>query len=302
MAEIVVLDLGNSVCKTNKGISFDTRISNVDENSVEFSDSIIFDNKCYAIGQGEYEHNNIKSDKVYLEQFVMYGVGCSTKENNIILMLNLPINQLSMKNELIQRLQGKTYKYSMNSSSYNISFKDREIKIEKVAVIAESVASYYSLQDDVNDFVMLLDIGSKTINYATYTQIGQLDMDKSDTIDFGLHDFYESLIKYYKREFHKTYTISDINKRVVSEKIDIPEHLKVEFIEKIKNSLRGHNFFDYNDYSIKCVGGGSVVLKDTLEKSFNDIKVLDEAPFRNVKGTEMIAQALGLYENSNQSI
>ena len=48
---------------------------------------------------------------------------------------------------------------------------------------------------------------------------------------------------------------------------------------------------DFDDYSIKCVGGGSLVLEESLKTGFNDAEILDNAIVRNVMGSEIIAEA-----------
>lgn len=291
MSTTLIIDLGNSKVKTSKGVQFNSQVAQTSVNKVDFTDAIILNDKCYAIGQGQYDNNNIKADKRYLEQLVLYSIACCTNDESVVLFLHLPVNQLSMKPELIGKLQGKTFKFIVNSNSYNVKLQERTVKIEKVAVVGESVAAYYSLGDEVTDFTVLLDIGSKTINYSTYTQIGENDLEKSDTLDFGIHQFYETLIAYYKDEKHKTYTLSDIDKRVVSGKIEIPQFLKDDFVDKIKNALQGKGFMDFDDYSIKCVGGGSLVLEESLKTGFNDAEILDDAIVRNVMGSEIIAEA-----------
>lgn len=295
MSEVtkLIIDLGNSNVKTNLGVQFSSQVVQTSVNNVDFSDAIIYEDKCYAIGQGQYDNNNIKSDKKYVEQLVLYAIACCTKSEETDIFLHLPVNQLTMKPNLIQRLQDKSFNFKVNSHSYGIPLQERTVKIGKVGVVAEAVASYYSLGDEVTEFIVMLDIGSKTINYATYTQIGENDLEKSGTLDFGIHQFYEDVISYYKEEKHKTYTLSDINKRVISKKIDIPQFLSENFVDRIKNALRGKGFMDFDDYSIKCVGGGSLVLEESLKTGFSDAIVLSDAVNRNVMGSELILEALG---------
>ena len=293
MSTLITMDIGNSIIKTNKGITFNSQIMKTNVNNIEFSEAILYKDECFAIGQGEYENSMIKCDKNFLEHFVLYGIACSTKDDDVKLILSIPVNQLSTKENLINRLQGKSFSFIINSNEHNVKLIERSVKISKVAVVGESIASYYSLTDELSEFLTILDIGSKNINYATYTEIGKNDLLKSGTLDFGIHDFYNNIIEYYKNEKHITYSLSDIDKRVKSHRIFIPESMKKTFIEKIKNAITGNGFLDYNDYSLKCVGGGSLVLKDELEESFADAKVIDDPVLRNVRGLELIGNTLG---------
>lgn len=294
MSKFITIDFGNSIVKTNLGLIFNSQMVKTNVNNIEFSEAIIFNDECYAIGQGDYENNSEKSEKENLEQLILYAISCSTKEDKINLILNVPINQLSTKQDMINRLQNKEFTFIINSNLHNVKLVEKTIKVGKVAVAGEAIASYYTLNEDLDDFITILDIGSKTINYATYTEIGKIDLNKSGTLEFGIHYLYNMVIEYYKNERKITYTIEDVDKRVRAHRIYIPTELKLEFIKKIKNEMIGKGFTDYNDYSIKCVGGGSLVLKDTIEKDcFADAIVLEDALTRNVLGLELIGNTLG---------
>ena len=137
-------------------------------------------------------------------------------------------------------------------------------------------------------------MGSKTINYATYTEIGVFDIPKSGTLDFGVHDLYEDIIAHYKTEHHKTYTMSDIDARVRANRIKIPNEIKNDFIEKIKNGLKSKGFYDFDDYSIKACGGGAIILGEEIINSFAEAEILENPLFRNNMGNKVIAEGQGL--------
>lgn len=298
MSKLVTIDIGNSVfkvCSDEMRKEFNSKIKKIDINTMDLAEAIVYEGDCYAIAQGDYVHNNFKADKEGLEQFILYAISTlidKDEPTEVSLMLNLPVNQLSNKELLKTRLQ-KTYQFTVNSPLNGINKKSRCVKITKIGVVAESVASYYSLGDELSDFITIFDIGSKTINYATFTEIGVNDINKTDTLDFGIHDLYKNIIDYYKQEHHKTYTISDIDARIKANKIDIPNEIKIAFIDKIKNNLNAKGFVDFDDYSIKACGGGSLVLDKDLEKSFSDLEILDNALFRNNMGSKLIAENIG---------
>ena len=293
----ITIDIGNSSFKINGEEIFDSRIKEVDINCIDHAESIVYNGKAYAIGQGDYIHNNFKADKENLEIFILYAIGkvASSIEDNFNLMLNLPINQIANKELLKGRFEGEYFEYTINSPSKNIKSETRLITINKVGVVAEGLATYYSLDDnDLNPFVTILDIGSKSVNYSTFTEVGVNDIDKSNTLDFGIHDFYEDCIQHFKTVKHRTYTISDIDSRIKANKIEIPKSIKEAFVKKIINNLRSKNFYDFDEYSIKGCGGGSLILQEELNQAFKDFKLLDNPVFRNNIGTELIAENLGL--------
>jgi plasmid segregation protein ParM len=300
MSKLLTIDIGNSVFKVgyeNTNKEFNSKIKKIDINTMDLAEAIVYEGECFAISQGDYVHNNFKADKEGLEQFILYAISTmiearERETTDVSLLLNLPVNQLSNKELLKTRLQ-KTYQFTVNSPLNGINKKSRNIRVTKIGVVAESVASYYSLEDELTDFIIMFDIGSKTINYATYTEIGVNDIAKTDTLDFGIHDLYKDVIDYYKSEYHRTYTISDIDARVKANKINIPSELKIEFINKIKNNLNAKGFTDYDDYSIKCCGGGSLVLGKELKTCFRDIQILENALFRNNMGSKLIAESIG---------
>jgi Actin like proteins N terminal domain len=295
--KLVTIDIGNSVFKVgadNELKQFNSMIKEIDINTMDFSEAIVFNDKCCAISQGDYIHDNFKATKSGLEQFILYAISTITEEVEVNLMLNLPVNQIANKELLKDRLQGKEFEFTVNSPLNGLNKEAKIVKINKVGVVGESIACYYSLDDDsLTEFIVIFDIGSKTINFATFTSIGVLDLDKSGTLDFGVHYLYENVIEYYKTEEHKTYTIADIDARVKANKIKIPKEIKENFVDKIKNGLKSKGFYDFDDYSIKVCGGGAIILGNELNSALKDVEVLSNPLFRNNLGSQIIAEGLG---------
>lgn len=296
MSELLVIDIGNSVFKISykdEMMEFNSKIKKIDINTMDFAESIIYEDECFAISQGDYVHDTFKANKEGLEQFILYAISTMIKDKEVLdvnLMLNLPVNQLINKEILKSRLQN-TYQFTVNSPKNSLNKYARIVSIHKIGVVAESIACYYSLED-VTPFITILDIGSKTINYATFTEIGVNDIAKSNTLEFGIHDLYKDVIEYYKQE-NKTYSIADIDSRIRANKIKIPKDIKENFIAKIKNGLLANGFLDFDDYSLRCCGGGSLVLGKELESGFSDVTILDNSVYRNIIGSKLIAESLG---------
>lgn len=296
--EKVMIDIGNSVFKLSYKDSmfqFDSKIKKINANTMDFQEAIIYNNECYAISQGDYVHDNFKAEKEGLEQFIFYGLSTIFPDRDNItvnLMLNLPVDQLANKDLLKSRLQN-SYEFIINSPQNNIKNKKRFLTINKIGVVAESVASYYSLGNELEDFITILDIGSKTTNFATFTNVGINDIDKTGTLNIGIHNLYQDLVQYYKTTNHITYKTQDIDIRLRKNRLEIPLDIKKNFIDQIKNGLYEKGFTDYDGYMIKACGGGSLVLGTDLETAFSNCSILDNALFRNAIGSKLISEQLG---------
>ena len=296
--QLITIDIGNSVFKVganDKLIEFASMRKEIDVSEIDFAEAIIYNDKVHAIRQGDYVHENFKAKKDGLEEFVLYAISTITEADEVNLMLNLPVNQIANKELLKDRLQDKLFEFTVNSPINGISKQSKLLQISKVGVVAESMSAYYSIDDkELKDFIIVLDIGSKTVNYSTYTRIGEFDFEKSGTLDFGIHNLYGELISYYKQEQYKTYTLSDIDDRMRANRLQYPKELNVNFINKIKNSLRGNGFYDFDEYCIKACGGGAIVLGKELTEQFSEASVLDNPLYRNNIGNKIIAEGLGL--------
>lgn len=297
-AETIQIDLGNSVykiCYKDRLEQFDSKLKAVDINTIDFTEAIVLDDKCYAISQGDYIHDSFKPEKEGLEKFILYAVATMIPypdDVSVNLMLNLPNKQLSNKDILKKRLE-KSFEFTINSPMNGITKRKRTVKFKKIGVVGESQAAYYSLDEELTNFIIIFDIGSKNINYSTYTKLGVMDIEKSGTLEFGIHELYKNVSEYYLNTKHRNYSISDIDARIRANRLSIPQELKDNFIQQIINGLTGDGFTDYNDYSIKCCGGGSLVIQDRLKEYFDDISVLDNSVYRNVLGSKIIAEQLG---------
>lgn len=212
----VVVDLGNYNVKylaDRKGI-FSAKYSTKFNANSEMFERIEIDGQLTMIGVGEYEREFNKVDKNYIP-LLLYAIDKATNESDINLCLLLPVSQISNKDKMINSLKGNTFTFDING-------KNRRININKVAVLAEGFVSYYSLDEDIKDDILIIDVGSRTINYSSFLD-GKLE--KSFTEKLGVFDLYS--------------TIKDILNRTKS-KVNIKSYNKVVFVGGGSSTLKDY--------------------------------------------------------------
>lgn len=273
----VVVDLGNYNVKylaDRKGI-FSSKYSTKFNANSDMFERIEIDGQLTFIGIGEYEREFNKVEKNYLPS-LLYAIDKATNESDINLCLLLPIAQMSNKDKLINELKGNTFIFDINGNN-------RRIDINKVAVLAEGFVSYYSLEDKIED-ILIIDIGSRTVNYSSFLD-GKLE--KSFTERIGVFDLY-STIKDIENSRGGDYLEEDIERLIKNNKIVVDSKIYLGFLKDILNRTKSKvNIKSYT--KVLFVGGGSVVLKDYIEAN-TPASVVDDAIFTNVIGAHKLCE------------
>lgn len=276
----VVVDLGNYNVKylaDRKGI-FSAKYSTKFNANSEMFERIEIDGQLTMIGVGEYEREFNKVDKNYIP-LLLYAIDKATNESDINLCLLLPVSQISNKDKMINSLKGNTFTFDING-------KNRRININKVAVLAEGFVSYYSLDEDIKDDILIIDVGSRTINYSSFLD-GKLE--KSFTEKLGVFDLY-STIKDIQNSQGGDYVEEDIERLIKNNKIVVDSKIYLEFLKDILNRTKSKvNIKSYN--KVIFVGGGSSTLKDYIEANTPAI-VLDDAIYANVTGAHKLCEVV----------
>ena len=275
----VVVDLGNYNVKylaDRKGI-FSSKYSTKFNANSDMFERIEIDGQLTFIGIGEYEREFNKVEKNYLP-LLLYAIDKATNESDINLCLLLPIAQMSNKDKLINELKGNTFIFDINGNN-------RRININKVAVLAEGFVSYYSLEDKIED-ILIIDIGSRTVNYSSFLD-GKLE--KSFTERIGVFDLY-STIKDIENSRGGDYLEEDIERLIKNNKIVVDSKIYLGFLKDILNRTKSKvNIKSYT--KVLFVGGGSVVLKDYIEAN-TPASVVDDAIFTNVIGAHKLCEVV----------
>lgn len=274
----VVVDLGNYNVKylaDRKGMFSSMYSTKFNPNS-EMHECIEVDGQLTIIGAGEYEREFSKVDKNYLP-LLLYAIDSATNESDINLCLLLPVAQVPNKDKFINVLKGNTFSFYVNG-------KNRRININKVAVLAEGFVSYYSIDDTEKDDILIIDVGSRTVNYASFIN-GKIE--KSFTEKIGVLDLYSN-IKDIENSKTGDYIDEDIERLIKNNKIIVDSKVYLDFLKDILNRTKSKvNIKSYN--KVIFVGGGSSMLKEYIEANTPAI-VLNDAIYSNVSGAHKLCE------------
>ena len=273
----VVVDLGNYNIKyygDRKG-SFSAKYSTKFNPNEEMYERIQVDGQTIFIGIGSLslEFNKIK--KNYLGQ-LLYGINLATNESDINLCLLLPIVQIPNKNDMINKLRGTTFNCIINGNH-------RTININKVAVLPEGYCGYYSF--DESEDTLVIDIGSRTINFAAFCN-GKLV--ESFTEKLGVFNLY-STIKDIQNSTGTAYVEEEIERLIANNKINVDSRIYKDFYDDVINRARAK--VNIETFKVYFVGGGALLLKDIIETNMTAI-VHPEAQYANIIGAHRLCQSV----------
>lgn len=282
----VIIDLGNYnikyFCNGNKG-SFSSKYMNKFNPNGESYERVEIDGKTTYIGVGTLSREFNKVKREYLPQ-VLYAIDKATNDNNINLCLLLPIVQMPNKNEFINSLKEKIFYYKVND---NI----KTIKINKVVVLPEGYVSYYSLGNiKIDDDVLIIDIGSRTINYSWFSNNKIQD---SFTEKLGIFDLYSN-IKEYENSRGEDYSEEDIERLIKNNRITVETKFYVDFFKEILNRTKGK--VNLKTFDVHFVGGGTLLLRKFIEVN-TPAKIHEDSEYANVLGANRLCSIMWKDEN-----
>lgn len=277
---IIAVDLGNFSVKTSEGIIFSSRFVEGDKNFSPIGEETIeFDGKFYTMEKGEFENNFNKVEKNYKPN-LLYALSKSmlVTDKEVYLVLGIPVDNIKLSTKFKEELEGKSFKFKLNG-------KDRQIKINRVAVVAESVSSFYTLpKSERQRSVLIIDIGGRTVNVSSFVKC---KVENKKTIPLGTIDFYNKL-KTKLNANGKNYNIVDIDRMLDSDFIKDIEEDKDKFFKSILNDIILD--FKIETYCLWFTGGGSVVLDDSIARLIDKPNFITNPIFSNVDGEKKVAQ------------
>lgn len=282
----VIIDLGNYnikyFCNGNKG-SFSSKYMNKFNPNGESYERVEIDGKTTYIGVGTLSREFNKVKREYLPQ-VLYAIDKATDDNDINLCLLLPIVQMPNKNEFINALKEKIFYYKVNDNV-------KKIKINKVVVLPEGYVSYYSLDNiKIDDDILIIDIGSRTINYSWFSNNKIQD---SFTEKLGIFDFYSN-IKEYENSKGEDYSEEDIERLIKNNRITVETKFYVDFFKEILNRTKGK--INLKTFDVHFVGGGALLLRKFIEVN-TPAKIHEDSEYANVLGANRLCSIMWKDEN-----
>ena len=154
---------------------------------------------------------------------------------------------MTMKNLIIDRLQGHEFTYKVNSVEYKTIFN-------KVGVLREGWSSFYSLSKRNDGLIAIMDIGGRTTDIFTFNN-GINEKEKSLAI--GMMDVFSDIADKLNGQGENR-RLEDIHKLLANEIINIDEFKDViyKYAAKIINDVKV-TIDNLRDYKIYLTGGGA---------------------------------------------
>lgn len=278
---ITIIDLGNYNIKylgESKGVFSSLYHTNFEPNETAF-ERIEVNGKKYFIGVGSYSLEYTKANKECLIPQVLYAIGQANNGNNITtdLCVLLPIEQMPKKEEIINLLQKKFFRCEINGKTVNI-------RIEKCLVLPECQTARFSLENPSED-LLLLDIGSRTLNFAAYSN-NKLNI--NGTARIGIINLYEKIMTIENAKGND-YVLSDIETQIRRGKIVVPNEVYISFFKELLNAIKTK--VSIQKYDVVFLGGGALVLKEIIQK-IDGVEIHDNPVFASVLGALEVAKEL----------
>lgn len=278
MSKTVVVDIGNYNYKyagLNIGM-FSSRYSRQYNPYADAYERIEYNSQTTYIGLGDYEREYSKADKDIVPQ-TLYAISKATTLIDVNLCLLMPLNQLPKRQQLINKFLNQGFKFAVNS-------KERNINIKNCAVLPECQAAYYSLEKP-SDFQMLIDIGSRTINWACWEN-GKLALTGTERL--GVYDFYNNICVEENAK-GEDYTVEQIEGQIKRGRIKVDNSVYSDFLKLILNRIKAS--VNIKNYDVMFLGGGSLMFKDIIE-AIPNVGIHPNPMYANVIGAYVVCERM----------
>ena len=279
---ILAIDLGNYNIKTSEGIRFISTFAEFDGIDPGERKLLNYNGKDYVMElKSSFDNEFNKTKKNYIPN-LLWAMNRSLPRgvDLVSIVLGIPVENLGTVNKFKEELENKRFTFRVKGN------EKRSILIDKVAVVAEGVSSFYTLPETerMND-TLIIDIGGRTTNVVSFKN-GRIEHKKQ--INRGMINYYEDVASKYnsKGECVNTEDIKNLIEKGIVD-IDIVTFYKNELVKYIFNQVKTKCNRDY--YKIWFTGGGSIELKETILRLEPKANFMDNALFTNVNGNKRIA-------------
>lgn len=274
---ILAVDLGNYNIATSEDVIFSSRFVKGGDYAPIGEETIEYNGIYYTMMKGEFENKFNKAAKNYMPN-LLYAIGKSTQDKEIDLVLGVPLDNLKIKDKFKTDLKEKTFKFKLND-------KDREIKINRIATIAEGMSSFYTLsKTDREKDLCIIDIGGRTVNVVTF--IGGKAEHKF-TITKGMIDLYDT-IKTKANAIGNNYKVEEMERLIKKNLFEGVDEDRKEFLDSIMNEIEFK--LKLETYDVWFTGGGSIDLEDVIKATVLKPNFVPNALFSNALGNKKVAQ------------
>lgn len=276
MGKTVVVDIGNYNYKY-AGLTLGTFLSRYSRQYNPYSDAyehIKYDNQITYIGLGDYEREYSKADKDNMPQ-VLYAINKATTLTDINLCLLMPLNQLPKRQQLVKKFADKDFRFAVNE-------KEKSIRINQCAVLPECQSAYYSLEKP-SPYQMLIDIGSRTVNWACW-EGGKLAL--TGTEKLGIYDMYNTIC-IAENAKGEDFVVEQIENQIARGRIKVEDYIYTEFLKSVLNRIKAS--VNIKNYDVMFLGGGTIVLQDIIRQIPN-VEVHPYPLYANVLGAYVVCE------------
>ena len=274
---ILAIDLGNYNIKTSEGINFISTFAEFDGIDPGERKLLNYNGKDYVMElKSSFDNEFNKTKKNYIPN-LLWAINRSLPRgvDLVSIVLGIPVENLGTVNKFKEELENKRFTFRVKGN------EKRSILIDKVAVVAEGVSSFYTLPETerMND-TLIIDIGGRTTNVVSFKN-GRIEHKKQ--INRGMINYYEDVASKYnsKGECVNTEDIKNLIEKGIVD-IDTVKFYKNELVKYIFNQVKTKCNRDY--YKIWFTGGGSIELKETILRLEPKANFMDNALFTNVNG------------------
>lgn len=279
---ILAIDLGNYNIKTSEGIHFISTFAEFDGIDPGERKLLNYNGKDYVMElKSSFDNEFNKTKKNYIPN-LLWAMNRSLPRDvdSVSIVLGIPVENLGTVNKFKEELEGKRFAFKVKGN------EKRSISIDKVAVVAEGVSSFYTLPEtERRNDTLIIDIGGRTTNVVSFKN-GRIEHKKQ--INKGMINYYEDVASKYnsKGECVNTEDIKNLIEKGIVD-IDTVTFYKNELVKYIFNQVKTKCNRDY--YKIWFTGGGSIELKETILRLEPKANFMDNALFTNVNGNKRIA-------------
>jgi len=312
LAGWVVDKAGNKTIKT-ASVASRAQIGRVNASvsSTDFSGLFCIDDVFYTVSESLTDPERIRNksyayselNNVLISNSIML---CGLMDTMVNLTTGLPLKQYFNTDGEQSTVFAEKVKNSLKPLAVPVGVEST-LSIKKHEICAESLSAFVDwyiddkgeVANEINNGVLVVDIGGGTTDISTITPDLKIGMDDSDTKQLGVLDLFKKLKGLISEEFQiDTDQIRDdmLDSAVRTGKLSIRGReencekvvqIAKEFLAKRLSSFINEFINDMHDHII-FVGGGAEVLRDVLLNSSDYDKgfvIIPENPqYRNVTG------------------
>ncbi len=276
---ILGVDVGNATCKTNTGVLFNSKITDVEPFGK--ADTLFIDKKHYWLGEGAYDTTYRKVDKRNYINFLFGALALSTNTIRNYIVLGLPLSQYKEDKSALTNIV-----LSNKEKCIEINGVEKRLIIDDIEVFPEGVVT---LEDEYEGIVV--DIGGRTTDCAlVINERGRRRILNPISLPCGTINLYTDFIKKLNNKFSLDLVMNDAERIIKNglildgrnTNIDFAMDVYRAFTENLITQLQVE--YSLRTNSISLTGGGVTSLYKTIKERLGDGVSLQANPiYANAK-------------------